>query len=80
MDSILDDNNKEQLISAPKTLERLEEISTLRNLQRKMEEEDDKLQISDEDIELGNLDIHVIGQPDIKLQPEFLLDDIEILT
>jgi hypothetical protein len=80
MDSVLDDNNKEQLISAPKTIERLEEISALRNIQRKMEEEDDKLQISDEDIELGNLDIHVIGQPEVKLEPDFMLDDIEILS
>ena len=82
MDSMLDDNNKEQMVNAPKTIERLEEISTLRNIQRKMEEEDDndKLQISDQDIELGNLDIHVIGQPDIHLEPDLLLDDIEVLT
>ena len=82
MDSMLDDNNKEQMVSAPKTIERLEEISTLRNIQRKMDEEedDDKLQISDQDIELGNLDIHVIGQPGIQLEPDLLLDDIEVLT
>jgi hypothetical protein len=82
MDSVLDDNNKEQLINAPKTIERLEEISTLRNIQRKMEEEEeeDSLKISNEDIELNNLDIHVIGQPDVKLEPDLLLDDIEILT
>jgi hypothetical protein len=82
MDSMLDDNNKEQMVNAPKTIERLEEISTLRNIQRKMEEEedDDKLQISDQDIELGNLDIHVIGQPDVQLEPDLLLDDIEVLT
>ena len=82
MDSMLDDNNKEQMVSAPKTIERLEEISTLRNIQRKMDEEedDDKLQISDQDIELGNLDIHVIGQPGIQLEPDLLLDDIEVLS
>jgi hypothetical protein len=82
MDSMLDDNNKEQMVNAPKTIERLEEISTFRNIQRKMEEEedDDKLQISDQDIELGNLDIHVIGQPDVQLEPDLLLDDIEVLT
>lgn len=82
MDSILDGNNKEQIVSAPKTFERLEEISTLRNIQRKMEEEedDDKLKISDQDVELGNLDIHVIGQPGVKLEPDLLLDDIEILS
>ena len=82
MDSMLDDNNKEQIVSAPKTIERLEEISTLRNIQRKMDEEedDDKLQISDQDIELGNLDIHIIGQPGVQLEPDLLLDDIEVLS
>jgi hypothetical protein len=82
MDSMLDDNNKEQMVNAPKTIERLEEISTLRNIQRKMDEEedDDKLQISDQDIELGNLDVHVIGQPGVQLEPDLLLDDIEVLT
>jgi hypothetical protein len=82
MDSMLDDNNKEQMVNAPKTIERLEEISTLRNIQRKMDEEedDDKLQISDQDIELGNLDVHIIGQPGVQLEPDLLLDDIEVLS
>ena len=82
MDSMLDDNNKEQIVNAPKTIERLEEISTLRNIQRKMDEEedDDKLQISDQDIELGNLDVHIIGQPGVQLEPDLLLDDIEVLS
>jgi hypothetical protein len=81
-DAMIDDNNKEQFVSAPKTIERLEEISNLRNIQRKMDEEDDddKLQISDQDIELGNLDVHIIGQPGVQLEPDLLLDDIEILS
>ena len=81
-DSMIDDNNKEQFVSAPKTIERLEEISNLRNIQRKMDEEDDddKLKISDQDIELGNLDIHIIGQPGVQLEPDLLLDDIEVLS
>lgn len=81
-DSMMDDNNKEQFVSAPKTIERLEEISNLRNIQRKMDEDDDddKLKISDQDIELGNLDVHIIGQPGVQLEPDLLLDDIEILS
>jgi hypothetical protein len=81
-DSMIDDNNKEQFVSAPKTIERLEEISNLRNIQRKMDEDDDddKLKISDQDIELGNLDIHIIGQPGVQLEPDLLLDDIEVLS
>jgi len=34
IDSVLGKNGKEELVEAPKTIERLEEISTLRNMQR----------------------------------------------
>jgi hypothetical protein len=85
MDSVLDTNNNTQLIEAPKTIERLEEISTIRNNQRKIEEEnenndDEKIFISDETISLNNLDIHVIDKPEMKLDSDLLLDDIEILA
>jgi len=40
-DSIMDTENKVDKISAPKTIERLEEISTSRAIQRKLEEEND---------------------------------------
>jgi hypothetical protein len=81
MDSVMT-NNGEELINAPKTIERLEEISTLRNMQRKMEEEEDdeKLKISDEEVSLGNLDVHIINPPEVKLEPDLLLDEIEILA
>ena len=82
VDSMMGKNGKEELVNAPKTIERLEEISALRNMQRKLEEEDDdeKLKISDEEVSLGNLDVHVINPPEIKLDNDLLLDDIEILT
>jgi len=81
-DSVMSKNGKEELINAPKTIERLEEISTLRNMQRKMEEDDndEKLKISDEEVSLGNLDVHIINPPEVKLDPDLLLDDIEILA
>ena len=70
-------------MSAPKSIERLEEISNIRAEQRKAEEEEDddnvKLKISDQSIELGDLDIHVIDEPRINLLPDLLIDDIEIL-
>ena len=70
-------------LSAPKSIERLEEISNIRAEQRRAEEEDDndnvKLKISDQSIELGDLDIHVIDEPRINLLPDLLIDDIEIL-
>jgi hypothetical protein len=82
VDKAISKNGKEEEINAPKTIERLEEISTLRNLQRKMEEEDDdeKLKISNEEISLDSLDVHVINPPEVKLDTDLLLDDIEILA
>jgi uncharacterized protein (UPF0147 family) len=83
VDAVIYNNNQEEMVRAPKTIERLEEISELRNTQRKMLEQDDddeKLNISDQDIELSNLDVHIIGQPEIKLDLDPLLDDIEVLA
>ena len=83
VDSVLDKNNKEEFVNAPKTYDRLEEISKMRNEQRKQDEEEDDdevLKISDETVDLGSLDVHVIGQPEIKLDDSFLLNDVEILT
>jgi hypothetical protein len=40
-DSIMDTENKVDTVNAPKTIERLEEISTSRAIQRKLEEESD---------------------------------------
>jgi len=83
VDQAVNEKGKEELINAPKTLERLEEISNLRNIQRKMEEEADDdnetLKISDELVDLNSLDVHVIGQKSIDLEPNLLLDDIEVL-
>jgi hypothetical protein len=60
-DSVLDTENKEELISAPKTIERLEEISAERAFQRKLEEEEeemeDRIRISTDNIDLGELEI-----------------------
>jgi hypothetical protein len=82
VDSVMTKTGKEELIEAPKTIERLEEISALRNMQRKMEEEDDdeKLKISNEEVSLDMLDVHQINPPEVKLDADFLLDDIEVLA
>ena len=84
VDQAVNETGKEELISAPKTLERLEEISNLRNIQRKMDEEGDDdnetLKISDELVDLNSLDVHVIGEKMLVLEPNFLLDDIEVLV
>jgi len=86
VDRVVTKSGQEELITAPKTIERLEEISVLRNMQRKMEEEQDnddgeKLNILDEPVNLDTLDVHVINPPEIKLDNnDILLDDIEVLA
>ena len=72
-------------INAPKNIQRLEEISTIRNEQRKQYDDDDdddanvKLNISDQTFNLDNLDIHNIEEPKLDLLPDLLIDEIEIL-
>ena len=87
-DSVLDmGTNKSQEISAPKTIERLEKISKEQNERRKLEEaeeddddDDEKLTIMDDTtIKLDTLDVHSLDK-EIKLEPNILLDDIEVLT
>ena len=78
-------DNKEEQISAPKNFERLEQISDMRNEQRKLETDDDdqdgvRLNIFDESVQLSSLDVHNIDQPSLNLMPELLIDDIEVLA
>ena len=79
------DNRQEEIV-APKTIERLEQISEERNEQRKLETDDDdedagvKLTIFDEPMTLSNLDVHNIETPSLNLMPDLLLDDIEVLV
>jgi hypothetical protein len=81
-----DENNNEVTINAPKSIQRLEEISEIRNNQRKLESDDDddddnvKLHISEQSISLNDFDVHNIDEPKIELLPDLLIDDIEILT
>jgi hypothetical protein len=84
VDFAIGDDNKREEIVAPKTIERLEQISEFRNEQRKLESEEDddsvKLKIFDEPVELSNLDVHNIEQPSLQLMPDLLIDDIEVLA
>ncbi len=70
-------------ISAPKTDERLDEISQERHEARKREEDDDddeeKLTIGDK-INLDELDVHDLDKPKKINQKPLLLDEIEVLT
>jgi len=88
VDSAIDMNNAEHSIHAPKTEERLEQISNERYMQRKLQEEAedegdselDRLKIGD-DVQLDVFDVHPMEEPSRKMNfdaPE--LDDIEILA
>jgi|UniRef100_A0A6C0IBU4 hypothetical protein len=60
VDMVLDSTNKIIPVNAPKTLERLEEISVSNALQRKLEEEDDmedRIQIHTDSLDFGDLGI-----------------------
>uniref|UniRef100_A0A6C0DRL7 Uncharacterized protein n=1 Tax=viral metagenome TaxID=1070528 RepID=A0A6C0DRL7_9ZZZZ len=67
IDSVLDGNNKENEITAPKSIERLEEIGAARAMKRQLEEEesdddDDRIRIHTDSVELNefiDLDQHL---------------------
>lgn len=75
-DSIMTDDNKVEKVNAPKTIERLEEISMERAIQRRLEEEDeldDKIKIHTDNISLDGLE-------DLDQTNDYVsLDDIEEL-
>jgi hypothetical protein len=76
-DSVYDENNKIDTISAPKTIERLEEISTERAIQRKLEEEEDL----DDRIKIHTDAIPLDGFEDLERGNDYVsLDDIEELN
>ena len=83
VDSILNENDVTEEVSAPKTVERLEEISTTRAMQRKLdemeeEEEDETLQIG-ENIELTGFDV-LDDNDNMKISEEdIVLNDVEEL-
>jgi hypothetical protein len=43
------------------------------------ESDGDKIKIYDEFVNLDAMDIHVIDEPQLKLLPDLLLDDVEVL-
>ena len=82
-DSVLDmGTNKESIIEAPKTIERLEEVSKINNEKRKAEDDDDDddgpLKLSSDSIKLDFSDVHDL-EKEKKLEPAIKLD-IETLS
>jgi len=85
VDFVQGDNNTVIPVDAPKTIERLEHISAMRNEERKREAEDDddeeKLKIfDDEPVSLDGLDIQDLNADMFSFQTENLLGDVEILA
>lgn len=80
-DSVMDEENRVENISAPKSIERLEEISTERAIQRKLEEEEDldeKIRIHTDNITLESLDVLDMDRSN---DSDYVsLDDIEELN
>jgi hypothetical protein len=86
VDRAVNEYGQEEKIEAPKTIERLEEISVSRNLQRKLEEEEtddeDRLKISDDTVslDLGIMDLNPFSSFGTNNDSEsIILDDIETL-
>ena len=81
VDYARDSENNEVHVHAPKTIERLEEISEMRYNQRKQDDDDDddnvKLSISDQSVDLGTM-IEDLDEPKMDLLPDLLIDDIEV--
>ena len=83
IDRVMDEDNNIQNITAPKTIERLEEISTSRALQRKLEEEsdddDDRIKIHTDTIDLSGFDV-LDNDKNNYISHDIILDDIEELA
>ena len=82
MDTVLDEDDTVKSVSAPKNIERLEEISTARAIQRRLDEEDDddeKIKISSDTIDLSGFDVLDNDKVDV-LTNDFMLDGIEELV
>ena len=82
IDSILDENNTENTVDAPKTIERLEDISSMRAMQRKLDEisddDEDNIKIHSDDVELTGFDS--LDKPDtMQTNDDIILNDIDEL-
>jgi hypothetical protein len=85
IDSAIGINKKVEELTAPKDIDTLEEISEMRNTQRKMEEaledeadEDDSIKIHDSSVSLGGLDVQDLTKP-LETKPDPVLTDVEVL-
>ena len=83
-DITVDQEGKQEVIEAPKTLERLEEISKINNEKRKAEEEEDNTNDGDDaPLNFGDDITLDLGIENLSIDPkpadDILLKDIEVL-
>lgn len=84
VDKAIDTDKKETEIIAPKTIERLENISNEQHQKRKEEEEEEENETNEKitigkAIDLNDLDVHSVIPQSQKLKKEEVWDEIEIL-
>jgi len=79
MDAVLDEEDNFKTIEAPKSIERLEEISTERAMQRHFEEDsdDERITISTQPVDLHEFD--ELGSMPMNHKDEVTLDGVEEL-
>lgn len=83
LDTVLDETDSIKNVEAPKSIERLEEISTSRAIQRQLEEEDtdedERIKISTDEIDLSGFDV-LDEEPSMKPHSDsIVLNDVEEL-
>lgn len=92
MDTTIDPHDNIAKVEASKSIDRLEQISEMRSQQRKEEEaleksldddedvdvENEKIQIHDDNLKLGDVDVQVLNN-DILLKKDPILTDVEVL-
>ena len=80
IDSVLDmETSKEEKVVVPKDIDKLEELSVSRAIQRNIDDdsENERIKIYTDDIDLNSLDIFDINKEDSKIAEDLVLDDIE---
>jgi len=83
-DEVLTENDNKTLVNVPKTVEHLEKIQNERNELEYDDDDDDydeipKLKIGTDNISLDDLDVHDVSNK-VKIEPDVLLDEVEILS
>jgi len=82
-DEVLSHSDQKTLVNVPKTVENLDKIQREREYEDDDDDDDDytmpRLKIGTTDVNLGDLDVHNVNDK-VKIEPDVILNDIEILS